>query len=392
MRIFSVLFLIFDINIINFKNMFEGTVVRGIRMPMFKEGDDLREIIVSTLLEEDHRGKNYSPDDRDVIGITESIVARCQGNYVTVDDIATDIKTIFNNPDEVGVVWPIFSRNRFAIILKGIARGTKKVLLQLGTGIDDVGNEFLNPYTGVNIIQYYKDIVEGEGAQCEIFLDDFTNTIPDKTRNIIIAETHKAELTIEMWSRIYGNHHFVTLADICNKEVPGRKGWNEDYGLYGSNKAGEELLKLFPRKVPAQTLVEGIQADIKRERGTDVEVMVYGDGCFKDPVSGIWEFADPVVSPAYTKGLEGCPNEVKIKYLLDTDLKDSETPEEDIEKIIEKSKKEESLVGKMISQGTTPRRYVDLLGSLFDLTSGSGAKGTPVVIAKGYFDSYEADY
>lgn len=372
--------------------MFEGTVVRGIRMPMFKEGDNLREIIVSTLLEEDHRGKMYTAGDKDVIGITESIVARCQGNYVTVDDIATDIKIIFNSPDEVGVVWPIFSRNRFAMILKGIARGTKKILLQLGTGIDDVGNEFLNPYTGVNIIQYYKDIVEGEGAQCEIFLDDFTNTIPDKTKNIIIAETHKAELTVEMWSRIYGDHHFITLADICNKEVPGRKGWNEDYGLYGSNKAGEELLKLFPRKVPAQTLVEGIQADIKRETGADVEVMVYGDGCFKDPVSGIWEFADPVVSPAYTKGLEGCPNEVKIKYLLDTDLKDSKNPEEDIEKIIEKSKKEESLVGKMISQGTTPRRYVDLLGSLFDLTSGSGAKGTPVVIVQGYFDSYEADY
>lgn len=359
-----------------------GTIVKGIKMPLFKEGDNLRKSIVDELLK---TGIELRP--KDVLGITESIVARAQGNYVTVDDIAADVKEIFGDPDEVGVMWPIFSRNRFAMILKGIARGTKKVLLQLGTGIDDVGNEFLNPYTGVNIIQYYKEIIEGEGAQCEIFLDDFTNTLPDKTKNIIVAETHKAELTVEMHGRIYPDHKYITLANLCSKETAGRKGWNDEYGLYGSNKAGEELLKLFPRTAPAQTLVEGIQADIKEKTGIEIEVMVYGDGCFKDPVSGIWEFADPVVSPAYTKGLEGCPDEVKIKYLLDTDLKDSENPEEELKKIIQDSKKE-SLVGKMISQGTTPRRYVDLLGSLFDLTSGSGKKGTPVVIAQGYFDDY----
>ena len=380
MRISSTLSLISGINI-RIKHMF-GTIVKGIKMPLFKEGDDLRKSIVDELLK---TGIELRP--RDVLGITESIVARAQGNYVTVDDIAADVKEIFVDPDEVGVLWPIFSRNRFAMILKGIARGTKKVLLQLGTGIDDVGNEFLNPYTGVNIIQYYKEIIEGEGAQCEIFLDDFTNTLPDRTKNIVVSETHKAELTVEMWSRIYGDHKLITLADLCSKETAGRKGWNSEYGLYGSNKAGEELLKLFPRTAPAQTLVEAIQADIKEKTGVEIEVMVYGDGCFKDPVSGIWEFADPVVSPAYTKGLEGCPDEVKIKYLLDTDLKDSENPEEELKKIIKDSKKE-SLVGKMISQGTTPRRYVDLLGSLFDLTSGSGKKGTPVVIAQGYFDDY----
>ena len=259
-----------------------GTIVKGIKMPLFKEGDNLRKSIVDELLK---TGIELRP--KDVLGITESIVARAQGNYVTVDDIAADVKEIFGDPDEVGVMWPIFSRNRFAMILKGIARGTKKVLLQLGTGIDDVGNEFLNPYTGVNIIQYYKEIIEGEGAQCEIFLDDFTNTLPDKTKNIIVAETHKAELTVEMHGRIYPDHKYITLANLCSKETAGRKGWNDEYGLYGSNKAGEELLKLFPRTAPAQTLVEGIQADIKEKTGIEIEVMVYGDGCFKDPVSGI---------------------------------------------------------------------------------------------------------
>lgn len=362
-----------------------GTISMGIRMPMFNEGSDVRKIVVENLSK-----TNIKFEEKDVICITESIVARALGNYVTVDDIAADVVEQFGENPEVGVMWPIFSRNRFSLILKGIARASKRVVLQLGgTGKDDVGNDLYNQFTGVNIIEFYKDLVEKENAQCEIYLDDYSNTLPDKVKNIIVCETHNPRNTINVISPIYPDHKFITPEDLCNKQKPGRKGWNEEYGLYGSNKAGDELLKLFPRAIDCQTLVEGIQSDIKELSGVDVEVMVYGDGCFKDPVCGIWEFADPVVSPGYTKGLEGVPGEIKIKYILDNDLKNELNQEEEIKQRIKE--KEHDLKGNMTSQGTTPRRYTDLLGSLADLTSGSGDKGTPVVWIKGYFKNYSED-
>lgn len=378
MGVIPSLFFIFDM-----KEELIGTEVRGIRMPMFKEGSDVRKVVVDTLI-----SGGYVPKERDVICITESVVARAQGNYVTLDDIAKDVVDLFGEDPCVGVMWPIFSRNRFSLILKGISRASSKVILQLGaSGYDGVGNAIYNEYTGVNILEFYKNIIEGEGAQCEIYLDDFSNTLPDKTKNIIVSETHEADKVIQTLSPLYGKtHKFITLADLCNKKVVGRKGWNSDYGLYGSNKAGDELLKLFPRSIDCQELVNQIQEDIKKATGTLVEVMIYGDGAFKDPVSGIWEFADPVVSPGFTKGLDGVPSEVKLKYALDNELKDSQSPEEEIKKMIEE--KEKSLVGNMKGQGTTPRHYPDLLGSLADLTSGSGDKGTPVVIVSGYFKNY----
>lgn len=378
MGIIPSLFFIFDM-----KEELIGTEVKGIRMPMFKEGSDVRKVVVDTLI-----SGGYVPKERDVICITESVVARAQGNYVTLDDIAKDVVDLFGEKPCVGVMWPIFSRNRFSLILKGIARASSKVILQLGaSGYDGVGNAIYNEYTGVNILEFYKNIIEGEGAQCEMYLDDFSNTLPDKTKNIIVSETHEADRVIQTLLPLYGKtHKFITLADLCNKKVVGRKGWNPDYGLYGSNKAGDELLKLFPRSIDCQELVNQIQEDIKKATGTLVEVMIYGDGAFKDPVSGIWEFADPVVSPGFTKGLDGVPNEVKLKYALDNELKDSQDPEEEIKKMIEG--KEKSLIGNMKGQGTTPRHYPDLLGSLADLTSGSGDKGTPVVIVSGYFKNY----
>lgn len=363
-----------------------GTEVRGIRMPMFKEGSNVKDIVIENLFK---TGLEFK--EKDVICITESIVARSLGNYVTIDDIAEDVIELFGENPEVGVMWPIYSRNRFSLILKGISRASKRVILQLGgTGKDDVGNDLLNQFTGINIIDFYKNIVEEEDAQCEIYLDDYSNTLPDKVKNIIVCETHNPENTIELLKPLYGKtHNFVTPKDLCNKQKAGRKGWNEDYGLYGSNKAGDELLKLFPRTIDCMNLVNSIQEEIRNKTEVNVEVMIYGDGCFKDPICGIWEFADPVVSPGYTKGLEGVPGELKIKYLLDNDLKDNENLESELKQRIKT--KDDNLVGKMSSQGTTPRRYVDLLGSLADLTSGSGDKGTPVVWISGYFKNYSED-
>lgn len=361
-----------------------GTEVRGIRLPMIKRGDNLREIIVDILLSTQIPFK-----ERDVICITESIVARSCGNYVSVDDIAQEVLDRFGEDPVVGVLWPIYSRNRFSLILKGIARASKKVIIQLGSGKDDVGNDIYNQFTGVNIIEFYKNLVESEGAQCEMYLNDYINTLPDKCTNIIVASTHGAHESVDQLRRIYGCRvNTITLKDLCAKPEKDR-GYNEKFGLLGSNKAGDELLKLFPRVSDCKDLVEGVREDILEKTGVSVEVMVYGDGCFKDPVCGIWEFADPVVSPAYTDGLQGTPGELKIKYLLDSEESIQDDLEGGIRKMIRE--KDKDLKENMLSQGTTPRRYTDLLGSLADLTSGSGDKGTPVVWISGYFRNFGDD-
>ena len=337
-----------------------GTSTYGLICPIFKEGDDLCEIISNTLL-----NSGLEINDRDVLGITESIVARSEGNYVTVDEVAESVKKVFNNPHNIYVYKPIYSRNRFAMILKGIARAVTGTVFIRMPNVDEVGNVLVNhPFTGLNYDEYYKSIVESEGKKCEIIYDH--SEYDDNVKEIIDCQIHKQ--TFE-----------TTLKDICSDKC--------EYGLYGSNKATEEKLKLFPSKKYAQELVENIQIAIYGKVGKKIEVMVYGDGCFKDPVGGIWELADPVVSPAYTDGLDGTPNELKLKYLADNDYKDLSG--EELTNAIKQSirSKNNNLVGNMASQGTTPRRLTDLLGSLMDLTSGSGDKGTPVVYVKGYFDN-----
>lgn len=389
-----------------------GTTVRGLRGPIINKGDNLEEIIVDTVLNA-AKVEGFSINDRDIITVTESIVGRAQGNYATIDDIATDVQGKFGE-DTVGVIFPILSRNRFSILLRGIAKGTKKVVLMLSYPSDEVGNHLvsidqldekgINPwtdvlteaefrehfgfnkhtFTGVDYIEYYKSLVEAEGATCEVIFSNNPKTILDYTKSVLTCDIHtrfrtKRILTNNGAEKVYG------LDDILTESV-NDSGFNEAYGLLGSNKATEESVKLFPNN--CQPLVDAIQATIKEKTGKTVEVMVYGDGAFKDPVGKIWELADPVVSPAYTAGLEGTPNEVKLKYLADNNfahLRGEELKQAISEYIVNK---DEDLVGAMEAQGTTPRQLTDLIGSLSDLTSGSGDKGTPFIYIQGYFDNY----
>lgn len=386
-----------------------GTQARGIRLPIIKKGDDLVEIVAKAVVESS-RVEGYSLNDRDVVGVTESVVARAQGNYATIDQIAADVAAKY--PDgEVGVVFPILSRNRFSMLLMGIAKGVKKVYLQLSYPSDEVGNPILtwdeldekgvnpytdtlteeefyrlfghgavHPFTGIDYIKYYKELVEG----ITIIFSNDPRAILKYTRHVLAADIHTRFRTKRLLKQA-GAKTVYGLDDILTQPVNG-SGYHPQYGLLGSNKASETTVKLFPRD--GQEFVDRLQARLKELTGKQLEVMIYGDGAFRDPVSGIWELADPVVSPAYTKGLEGTPNEVKLKYLADN-MDDKENLEEKIKEIIRS--KDNNLVGRMISQGTTPRRLTDLLGSLCDLVSGSGDKGTPVVLIQGYFDSYATD-
>ncbi|MBQ8624452.1 MAG: coenzyme F420-0:L-glutamate ligase [Oscillospiraceae bacterium] len=389
-----------------------GTVSRGIRCPIIRQGDDLAKIVTDSVIEAaEYEG--FELRDRDVISITESIVARAQGNYATVDDIAADVKAKVMG-DTVGVIFPILSRNRFAICLKGIAMGVKKVVLMLSYPSDEVGNELVsldkldeagvNPYsdvltlekyrelfgvnkhefTGVDYVDYYSSIVREAGAEVEVVFANQPKAILNYTKSVITCDIHTRKRTKRIL-KAAGADVVLGLDDILNAPVNG-SGCNENYGLLGSNKSTENQIKLFPRE--CTQLVLDIQAKVLERTGKHVEVMVYGDGAFKDPQGKIWELADPVVSPAHTKGLVGTPNELKLKYLADNDFKDLSGDE--LKKAIEKSirEKDSDLVGQMASEGTTPRQLTDLIGSLCDLTSGSGDKGTPVVLVQGYFDNY----
>ncbi|CAM3215857.1 coenzyme F420-0:L-glutamate ligase [Vagococcus fessus] len=389
-----------------------GTTVRGLRGPIINQGDDLEKIVVDVVLNS-AKAENYSIDDQDVITITESIVARSQGNYATVDDIAADVNAKFGD-EPVGIIFPILSRNRFSICLRGMARGLKKVVLMLSYPSDEVGNHLvdideldekgINPwtdvlteaefrehfgykkhtFTGVDYIEYYKSLIEEEGAECEVIFSNNAKTILDYTKNVLTCDIHTRFRTKRILEN-NGAEKVYAMSDILTASNNG-SGFNEAYGLLGSNKSTENSIKLFPND--CQPLVEGIQAKIKEETGKNVEVMVYGDGAFKDPVGQIWELADPVVSPAYTAGLEGTPNEVKLKYLADNNFADLRGDELKTAISDYIKNKDEDLVGAMEAQGTTPRRLTDLIGSLSDLTSGSGDKGTPFVYIKGYFDNY----
>lgn len=356
-----------------------GTASYGLRAPIVKQGDDLIEIIVDTVL-----NSGLEIKDRDVLGITESIVARCEGNYVTVDEVAEEIRKISNNADVILVDRPIYSRNRFAMILKAIARAAGKKVIIAVTDVDEVGNVLReHPFTKINYDEYYKSIVEAEGKECEIINIDHDWSPDGIGVRFVKVPEHDFEIDARMYFTT--GHDYVrvynecTLADICKDKC--------DYGLYGSNKASEEMLKLFPSCEYSRNLVREVQQRIKDTTGKLIEVMVYGDGCFKDPVGGIWEFADPVVSPASTMGLLGTPNEIKIKNFADEKYKDLRGKELDNAIKEEIKHKDSDLKGNMNSQGTTPRRYTDLLGSLMDLTSGSGDKGTPFVYVQGYFDN-----
>lgn len=390
-----------------------GTVVRGLRSPIFKTGDDLTQM-VPDILDKFYQNEHVEIGEKDVLAITESVVARTQGNYVTIDQVASDINKNFKG-QEVGVIFPILSRNRFAIILRAIAKADiKKVILQLSFPSDEVGNHLisleqmdeagLDPYkdtltekqyrdlfgfqthefTGIDYVSYYKELVESLGKKCEIIFSNSPLTILEHTPYVINCDIHTRKRTKALLLK-RGAKCVCSLDDIMNEPIDG-SGYNADYGLLGSNKSTEDSIKLFPRE--CRELVLAIQAEVKKRTGKTIEVMVYGDGAFKDPVGKIWELADPVVSPGYTEGLEGTPNELKLKYLADNDFKDLKGEElrEAIKKAIHS--KEDNLVGQMATQGTTPRQLTDLLGSLCDLTSGSGDKGTPIVYIQGYFDNY----
>lgn len=392
-----------------------GTVSRGIRCPIIRTGDDLASIVTdSVLAAADSEG--FSLRDKDVIAVTESIVARAQGNYATVQNIADDVKAKLGG-GTVGVIFPILSRNRFAICLRGIAMGCKKIVLMLSYPSDEVGNELVsidkideagvNPYsdvltleryrelfgvnkhefTGVDYVDYYANLIKESGAEVEIIFANRPKTILDYTDTVLTCDIHTRKRTKRILKEA-GAKIVLGLDDIMNAPVDG-SGYNENYGLLGSNKSTEDTVKLFPQN--AQPLVEDIQAKIKSATGKNVEVMVYGDGAFKDPQGKIWELADPVVSPAHTSGLIGTPNELKLKYLADNDFKHLDGDE--LKAAISESikTKDANLVGNMASQGTTPRQLTDLIGSLCDLTSGSGDKGTPVVLVQGYFDNYTND-
>ena len=392
-----------------------GTVSRGIRCPIFREGDDLAAMVVDSVLAASE-SDGFEIRDKDVLCITESVVARCQGNYASIDDIAADVRNKFGG-GTVGIIWPILSRNRFAICLRGMARGADKIVLMLSYPSDEVGNALLtmdqvdeagiNPYsdvltleryrelfgenkhqfTGVDYVTYYGDLIREAGAEAEIIFANHAEDILKYTDKVISCDIHTRERTKRILrskgATVYG------MDEILTAPVNG-SGYNDKYGLLGTNKATEDSVKLFPRD--CTDLVNKIQAEMKTKTGKNIEVMVYGDGAFKDPVGKIWELADPVVSPGYTSGLEGTPNELKLKYLADNDYSElsGSKLKEAITKAIE-GKTSESLVGNMVSEGTTPRRLTDLIGSLCDLTSGSGDKGTPVVYIQGYFDNYATD-
>ena len=392
-----------------------GTVSRGIRAPIIREGDDLKAIVVDSVLEA-ARQDGFQIRDRDIVAMTEAIVARAQGNYCTVDDIAADVKEKLGG-GTVGVIFPILSRNRFAICLRGIAKGAKKIVLMLSYPSDEVGNHLIDwdsmdakdvdPYrdvlsleryrelfgynvhrfTGVDYVAYYSDLIRSCGAEVEVLFANDAREILKHTKNVICCDIHTRSRTKRIL-KAAGGENVYGLDEIMTASVNG-SGYNENFGLLGSNKATEDKVKLFPRD--SQPLVDSIQAEILEKTGKHVEVMVYGDGAFKDPVGKIWELADPVVSPAYTAGLEGTPNELKLKYLADNDFAQlsGEALRDAIKNEIQK--KDDDLVGKMVSEGTTPRRLTDLIGSLCDLTSGSGDKGTPIVFIQGYFDNYTAE-
>ena len=390
-----------------------GTISRGIRCPIIREGDDLAVIVADSVLEA-AEAEGFELRDRDVISITESIVARAQGNYASVDDIAADVKAKLGG-ETIGVIFPILSRNRFAICLRGIAKGAKKIVLMLSYPSDEVGNELVsldkldeagvNPYsdvltleryrelfgvnkhefTGVDYVEYYSNLIRESGAEVEVIFANQAKAILDYTDCVLNCDIHTRVRTKRIL-KAAGAKVVCGLDEILNAPVNG-SGCNEKYGLLGSNKSTEDKIKLFPRE--CKQLVLDIQDRILKATGKHVEVMVYGDGAFKDPQGKIWELADPVVSPAHTDGLIGTPNELKLKYLADNDFKDLSG--EELKKAISESiraKDGSSLVGNMASQGTTPRQLTDLIGSLCDLTSGSGDKGTPIILVQGYFDNY----
>ena len=392
-----------------------GTVSMGIRAPMIREGDDLVEIVSNCILEA-MKEDGLAPRDRDVVAMTESIVARAQGNYVTIENIAEDVRNKFGG-ETVGVIFPILSRNRFSICLRGIAKGCKKVVIMLSYPADEVGNHLIDfdlmeekgvdpykdvldekkyrelfgygkhPFTGVDYVEYYTSLVRECGADVEIIFANDARAILNYTKNVLNCDIHTRARTKRILkaagATVYG-------MDEIMREPIGNSGYNARYGLLGSNKSTEDIIKLFPRD--CQDLVEDIQAKLLEVTGKHIEVMVYGDGAFKDPVGKIWELADPVVSPAYTAGLEGTPNELKMKYLADNNFANLSGKElQDAIKAEILKKDGSSLVGNMASQGTTPRRLTDLIGSLCDLTSGSGDKGTPIVYIQGYFDNYTTE-
>lgn len=390
-----------------------GTVVRGLRCPIIKEGDNIEQIVVDSVLKAVET-ENLTLNDKDIVTVTESIVARAQGNYATIDQIGQDVSSKFGE-DTIGVIFPILSRNRFAICLRGIAKGAaKKIVLMLSYPSDEVGNHLvdldlldekgINPwtdvlteaefrnlfgynkhtFTGVDYIEYYKSLIEEYGIECEVIFSNDCRTILNYTKSVLTCDIHSRFRTKRLL-RANGAEKVYGLDDIMTESIDG-SGCNKTYGLLGSNKSTEETVKLFPTN--CQLVVDNIQAILYEKTGKNIEVMIYGDGAFKDPVGKIWELADPVVSPAYTSGLEGTPNEVKIKYLADNNFANLEG--EELKKAISEyiENKDADLTGNMVSQGTTPRRLTDLIGSLSDLTSGSGDKGTPIIFIQGYFDNY----
>ena len=392
-----------------------GTVSRGVRAPIIRAGDDLAQIVTDSILEA-AADDGFAIRDRDIVAMTEAIVARAQGNYASVDNIADDVRAKLGG-ETIGVIFPILSRNRFAICLRGIAKGAKKVVLMLSYPSDEVGNHLvsldaldekgINPYsdvltleqyrelfgyekhtfTGVDYVEYYEQLIRESGAEAEVIFANDCRAVLKYTKNVLNCDIHTRARTKRLL-KAAGAERIFGLDEIMTASVNG-SGYNANYGLLGSNKATEDQVKLFPRD--CQPLVEDIQKRLKEKTGKTVEVMVYGDGAFKDPVGKIWELADPVVSPAYTAGLEGTPNELKLKYLADNDFAhlSGDALKEAIKGEI--NKKDGSLVGNMASEGTTPRRLTDLIGSLCDLTSGSGDKGTPIVFIQGYFDNYTTE-
>ncbi len=388
-----------------------GTISRGIRAPIIRQGDDIVSIVVDSVLQAAEQ-ENFALHDRDVVAVTEAVVARADGNYCTTDDIARDVQKKLG--ETVGVVFPILSRNRFAICLRGIARGVKKVVVLLSYPADEEGNHLVdedalldsgvNPYsatlsekeftqifgepkhtfTGVNYVEYYRSLIEEEGAEAQIVFANDPTAVLAYTDTVLCANIHERERTKKRLEKA-GAKKVLTLCDIMNESIDG-SGYQPEYGLLGSNKATENTIKLFPKN--AQAVAEAIQAEFIARTGVHIEAMVYGDGAFKDPVGKIWELADPVVSPGFTAGLNGLPNELKLKYLADNDFKGLNGAE--LRKAIEQRIREKnaSLKGQMASQGTTPRRLTDLIGSLCDLTSGSGDKGTPIVLVQNYFNNY----
>lgn len=389
-----------------------GTVVRGLRCPIIKEGDRIENIVVESVLKASE-SEGFTINDKDIVTVTESVVARAQGNYASIDSIATDVKSKFGD-DTIGVIFPILSRNRFAICLRGIAKAAKKIVLMLSYPSDEVGNHLVDldmlddkgvnpwtdvlteqdfrnlfgynkhPFTGVDYIDYYKSLIQEYGVECEVIFSNNPKTILNYTKSVLTCDIHTRFRTKKIL-KANGGEKIYSLDNILCESIDG-SGYNESFGLLGSNKSTEETVKLFPRN--CQPVVDNIQAILKEKTGKNVEVMIYGDGAFKDPVGKIWELADPVVSPAYTSGLNGTPNEIKLKYLADNNFADLKG--EELKKAISEyiKNKESDLVGSMESQGTTPRRLTDLIGSLSDLTSGSGDKGTPIIFIQGYFDNY----